>query len=251
MKRIVLMALFLAWAAHPAAAESIKIGTEAAYPPFNYLDDAGNVAGYDVDVGNEICRRAALDCTWVANEWDSIIQNLIAGNYDAVMADVTITDERKQTVDFSHPYFPPDPSQYLRRAEKPVDYAKLAGYRIGVQGGTVQAAWLNVHLKDANTILSFSTTDQALADLKAGNVDVIVVEGSFVDETVMGSGGTLVTDGPKLPIGDGAGVVLRQADDALEEKVNDAIDAMRADGTIDALIARWFPEKGAAPYFAD
>lgn len=251
MKRLVLAAVALAFASHPAIAESIRIGTEAAYPPFNFLDESGNVAGFDIDVGNEICKRAELDCSWIPNEWDSIIQNLVAGNYDAILADVTINDERKQTVDFSHPYFPPDPSQYLRLADKPIDFAALSGYRIGVQGATVQAAWLTTNLGGANTILTFDTTDQALADLNGGNIDLMLAEGSWIDETAKGSSGSLVSDGPKIPIGDGAGVVLRKADDALELKVNTAIDAMRADGTIDALISHWFPEKGSPPYFAD
>jgi polar amino acid transport system substrate-binding protein len=79
----------------------------------------------------------------------------------------------------------------------------------------------------------------------------MLAEGSYVDETTKGSGGTLISDGPAIPIGDGAGVVLRKADDALELKVNTALEAMRADGSIDALIAKWFPEMGPPPYFAD
>src|SRR6185369_1345182 len=72
------------------AADAIKIGTEGAYPPYNFVDDSGKVGGYDIEVGNEICKRAQLDCTWVVNEWDTIIPNLLAGNYDGIMADMSI-----------------------------------------------------------------------------------------------------------------------------------------------------------------
>lgn len=247
-----LLPLILLLAAAPAHAQSvdqsIKIATEAAYPPFNFFDSAGNFAGYDIDVGTEICKRAALQCTWVVNEWASIFTNMDAGNYDAIMADVTIDDERKKTMDFSVPYFPPDPSLYLHLASKPIDFDKLEGYRIGVQSSTVQAGWLNMHEQD-NTILTYGTTDQALADLSAGNIDLMIAEGSYVRETEAGAKGMLAADGPPVPIGDGAAVAFRKSSAELRLKFDAAIEAMRADGTIDALIKKWFPEMGAGPYF--
>lgn len=246
--KIALLPLVLLLATAPAHAQSVKIATEAAYPPFNFFDSAGNFAGYDVDVGNEICKRAALQCTWVVNEWASIFTNMDAGNYDAIMADVTIDDERKKTMDFSVPYFPPDPSLYLHLSSKPIDFAKLEGYRIGVQSSTVQASWLSLNEQD-NTILTYATTDQALADLSAGNIDLMIAEGSYVRETEAGAKGALAADGPPVPIGAGAAVAFRKSSEELRQKFDTAIEAMRADGTIDALIQKWFPEMGAGPYF--
>ena len=231
------------------AADTVKIGTEAAYPPYNFVDDSGKIGGYDIEVGTEICKRAGLECTFVANEWDTIIPNLIAGNYDAIMSDMTITDERKQTITFTDPYFPPDPSTYLSLADKKVDYTSLKGLKIGAQVATIQLDYLNKNLKADNTILSFDTQDQELADLNAGNIDLVFIDGSVVGETVAGSKGALKADGPGILIGDGVGIGMRKADTDLLKKFNDALASMKADGTLDALIAKDIPEAKGGPFY--
>ncbi|HWA18828.1 MAG TPA: transporter substrate-binding domain-containing protein [Devosia sp.] len=248
MPRILLAAFAIVLLAVPASAQT-RLGTEGAYPPFNYVDDNGKVGGFDIEVGNEICRRAVLDCVWVVNEWDSIVPNLLAGNYDAILADLTITDERKQTIDFTQPYFPPDPSTYLSLATSKIDYTDMKGLRIGVQTGTVQAAWLDIILAKDNTIIKYEVVDQELADLNAGNLDVVMAESSFIAETVSGSSGTYKADGPPVPIGTGAGIGLRKADDSLRKMFDDALTAMKADGTLDRLILKFFPERGTGPFF--
>ena len=90
MTRLFVSALLSLLLSLGAAAAPIKLATEGAYPPFNTLDDAGKVSGFDVDVGNELCRRAGLECVWVTNEWDTLIANLTAGNYDAVVSDMKL-----------------------------------------------------------------------------------------------------------------------------------------------------------------
>jgi len=249
MNRLILAAAALATLTFGAHAEAVKFATEGAYAPFNYVDDNGNVGGFDVDLGNELCKRAALECTWVVNEWDTLIPNLIAGNYDGILADMTITDERKQTIDFSDAYFPPDPSTYASAAGTTFDYDALKGLKIGAQSGTIQANWLEQNLKDGNTITTFATVDQAIADLLAGNLDLVLAEGSYVGEQVAGSNGALKADGPDVPIGEGAGIGLRKADTALKDKLNAALQAAKADGWVDALIIKYFPDMGTGPFF--
>jgi polar amino acid transport system substrate-binding protein len=250
MNRLVFAAAALAALSFGAqAADTIKIGTEGAYPPYNFVDDNGKVGGFDIEVGNEICKRAQLECTWVVNEWDTIIPNLIAGNYDAIMADMTITDERKQTINFSEPYFPPDPSTFITLADRKFDYNALKGFKIGAQVATIQLNWLNANLKADNTILSYDTQDQELADLQAGNLDLVLLDGSIVKEAVAGSNGTYKADGPDILIGDGVGVGMRKGDTDLTKKFNDALEAMKADGTLDALIAKDFPEQKGGPFY--
>ncbi|MEO6014017.1 MAG: transporter substrate-binding domain-containing protein [Devosia sp.] len=249
MNRLILAAAAVTTLTFGAHAETVKLATEGAYAPFNYVDDNGNVGGFDVDLGNELCRRAALECTWVVNEWDTLIPNLIAGNYDGILADMTITDERKQTIDFSDAYFPPDPSTYASAAGTTFDYDTLKGLKIGAQSGTIQATWLDQNLKDGNTLLTFATVDQAIADLLAGNLNLVLAEGSYVGEQVAGSNGSLKADGPDVPIGEGAGIGLRKADTALKDKFNAALQAAKADGWVDALIVKYFPDLGEGPFF--
>ena len=250
MNRLILAAAALAaltLGAH--AADAVKLGTEGAYPPYNFVDDSGKVGGYDIEVGNEVCKRAQVDCTWVVNEWDTIIPNLLAGNYDGILADMSITDERKQTINFTDPYFPPDPSTYLSPAGKTFDYKALKGLKIGAQVATIQIDYLNKNLKADNTILSYDTQDQELADLNAGNIDLVFLDGSVVSETVAGSNGALKADGPDILIGDGVGIGMRKADTALTGKFNTALQSMKDDGTLDTLIAKFFPEKKGGPFY--
>ncbi|CDP50339.1 transporter substrate-binding domain-containing protein [Paradevosia shaoguanensis] len=244
MKKLLLAAAALLALSGAANAQTVRMGTEAAYAPWNFLDDSGKPAGYDVDVGNELCKRANLECTWVANEWDTIISNLVAGNYDAIVAAMSITDERKQTIDFSDAYYPPDPSRYVTNAGANFDFAALKGVKLGVQGGTIQAAYAEANLKDGNTIQSYATYDQAMADLAAGNLDVVLADGPYLDPIVSASNGAVVFAGPEVSIGEGYGIGLRKGDADLKDKLNAALEAAKADGTIDTLIAKWFPGKG-------
>jgi len=248
MKRIILAAIALLSLTAAASAQT-RLGSEGAYPPFNFVDDAGNLGGFDIDVGNEICKRAELECVWVVNEWDTIIPNLQAGNYDAILAGMTITDERKQTIDFTEEYFPNDPSTYITTAGKTLDLENPSGLKLGAQGATIQAMWLNENLKASNTILSYETPDQALADLNAGNIDAVLADKSYLAETATGSGGALVLAGPELAIGAGLGIGMRKADAELLAKFDEALAAMKADGTLDALITLYFPEREGGPFY--
>jgi polar amino acid transport system substrate-binding protein len=245
-KLIIAAAVFLALSG-AASAQTVRLGTEGAYAPWNFLDDSGNVAGYEIELGNELCKRAGLTCEWVVNEWDSMIPNLQAGNYDAIMAGMSITDERLQTIDFSQNYFPPDPSKYVAAAGATVDFANLTGKKIGAQGATIQHAYVQENFAANNTIQAYETADQAMADLLAGNLDMILADSAYLEPIVAGNS-AIAFIGDDVLIGNGVGVGLRKADDELEAKLNAAIDAAKADGTVDALIAKWF--EGRGPYFS-
>jgi polar amino acid transport system substrate-binding protein len=248
MNRLILAAAAIAALTLGAHAAPVKFGTEGGYPPYNYMDDSGKIAGYDVDVANELCKRAQLDCSFVTNDWDTIIPNLLAGNYDAIIDDMTITDERKQTIDFTEPYFPPDPSRFVAKSDKTVDYNNLSGLKIGAQTSTIQAGYLDDKLKANNTILKYDTQDQEVADLNAGNLDLLFIDGSVALELASGSNGALKSEGPDILIGDGAGIGVRKADADLKGKLNTALEAMKADGSLDALIKKYFPDR-PGPYF--
>jgi polar amino acid transport system substrate-binding protein len=231
-----------------AQAATVKFGTEGGYPPYNFTDDNGKLAGYDVDVGTELCKRAALDCAFVTNDWDTIIPNLLAGNYDAIIDDMSITDERKQTIDFTDPYFPPDPSRFLSKSGATYDYTALKGLKIGAQGGTIQAGYLDANLGSTNTIQKYDTQDQELADLNSGAIDLVFIDGSVALETAAGSAGALKSDGPDISIGDGAGIGVRKADTDLRDKLSAGLQSMKKDGSLDALIEKYFPNR-PKPYF--
>jgi polar amino acid transport system substrate-binding protein len=247
MRKLIIAAAALLALSGAASAQTVRLGTEGAYAPWNFLDDSGNVAGYEIELGNELCKRAGLTCEWVVNEWDSIIPNLQAGNYDAIMAGMSITDERLQTIDFSQNYFPPDPSKYVAAAGASIDFGNLTGKKIGAQGATIQHAYVQENFAANNTIQAYETADQAMADLLAGNLDMILADSAYLEPIVAGNP-AIAFVGDDVLIGNGVGIGLRKADDELEAKLNAAIDSAKADGTVDALIAKWF--EGRGPYFS-
>lgn len=250
MKKIMLAAAaVVALGGSAMAQETVRIATEGAYAPWNFLDDSGAPAGFEIDLGNAICEQASLSCEWIINDWDSIIPNLLAGNYDLIMAGMSITDERLVTIDFTQNYFPPDPSRYVILAGTELDFATLSGARVGVQGGTIQASYAETNLGPNNTIITFATADQAMADLAAGNLDTILADGAYLEPVVTASGGGIEFAGEDVLIGNGVGAGVRKDDGDLKATVDAAITALKKDGTVDTLIAKWF--EGHGPYFAD
>lgn len=250
MKKIMLAAVAaLALGGSAVAQETVRIATEGAYAPWNFLDDSGKPAGYEIELGDAICEKAGLTCEWIINDWDSIIPNLLAGNYDLIMAGMSITDERLETIDFTQNYFPPDPSKFVALAGTEIDFAALSGKRVGVQGGTIQASYAEENFAADNTVVTFTTADQAMADLMAGNLDTIIADGAYLEPVVAASGGAIEFIGEDVLIGNGVGAGLRKDDGELKAKLDETLTALKADGTVDTLIAKWFD--GHGPYFAE
>lgn len=250
MKKLILTAAaILALGTAAQAQETVRIATEGAYAPWNFVNEAGELAGYEIDLGNAVCAQAGLTCEFISNDWDSIIPNLLAGNYDVIMAGMSITEERLETIDFTQNYFPPDPSKFVAAAGSGIDPTALEGKRIGVQGSTIQAAYAEETFGANNTVVSFGTADQAMADLAAGNLDTILADGAYLEPVVAASGGALEFVGEDIEIGGGVGAGLRKNEAELKTKLDEALTALKADGTVDRLIAQYF--EGRGPYFAE
>jgi polar amino acid transport system substrate-binding protein len=246
MKKLIIAAAALLALSGAANAQTVRIATEGAYAPYNFLDDAGKPAGFEIDLAAAICAQAKLECEVITNDWDSIIPNLLAGNYDAIMAGMSITDERLQTIDFTQNYMLPDPSRFVTPEGSKLDFTKLSGTRIGVQTGTIQEGYAKANLAAGNTIIGFATADAAMADLAAGNLDTILADNAYLEPVVAASNGAVVYGGEPILIGNGIGVGMRKGD-KLEATFNDAITALKKDGTVNTLITKWF--EGKAPLF--
>lgn len=237
MKKIILSATALAMMAGAAFADAhgktIRMGTEGAYPPYNFLNDAGEVDGFEREVGDELCARAELTCEWVTNEWDSIIPNLTSGNYDTIIAGMSITDERDEVIDFTQNYFPPAASAY---AAKSAD-ADLTGGVIAAQTSTIQAGYV---AESGATLLEFATYDETVAAVMSGEADAVFADKDALAPTVEESGGEMVFAGDDVPLGGGIGLGLRESDTELKEKFDAAIQSMKDDGSLNELIVKWF-----------
>ncbi|MBT8152933.1 transporter substrate-binding domain-containing protein [Epibacterium ulvae] len=230
MKSLILGTAIAAFTGTLAFAETtVRLGTEGAYAPWNFLNDAGEVDGFERELGDELCTRAELTCEWVTNEWDSIIPNLTSGNYDAIIAGMSITDERDEVIDFTQPYTPPDPSAYVALSTD-VD---LASGVIAAQATTIQAAFI---ADQGWTVIEFATPEETVAAVRNGEADAVLADKSFLDTVVDDQ---LVMLERSEAIGGGVGLGLRESDTELRDKFDAAIQSMKDDGTLNTMIAKW------------
>ena len=194
------------------------------------------VDGFERELGDELCRRAELECTWVTNEWDTIIPNLVNGDYDTILAGMSITDERDEVIDFTQAYFPPSPSRYAAKAGAGDDAVKGV---VATQVNTVHAD----HLAGTEaTLVEFATIGEAVDAVLNGDADAVLADGSYLHDVVADSGRKLVFVGPEVLLDRGVGMGLRETDGELKDKMNEAIDSMKSDGSLDSLIEKWFGE---------
>lgn len=234
MKNLILSTAALALVGSMALADGhavVRLGTEGAYPPYNFLNDDGEVDGFERELGDELCARAELTCEWVTNEWDSIIPNLVSGNYDVIIAGMSITDERDEVIDFSQNYTQPDPSAYLAMS----DDVDLEGGVLAAQTGTIQAAFI---AETGATLLEFATPDETIAAVKSGEADAVLADKSFLMPIADADAELVMLEQQEL-IGGGVGLGLRESDGELREKLDAAIASMKDDGSLNALIAKW------------
>ncbi|MBT9383144.1 transporter substrate-binding domain-containing protein [Pseudooceanicola sp. CBS1P-1] len=232
MKKTILSTALLALLASPVLAQDVvRMGTEGAYPPYNFIDDNGQVAGFERDLGDELCKRAALTCEWVTNDWDSIIPNLVSGNYDTIMAGMSITDERKEVIDFTQDYYPPTESIYIA----PEDGVDLKTGVIAAQTGTIQAGYV---AETGATLLEFATGDETIAAVKNGEADAVFADKDFLLPYT--EDGSLKVVGDPVALGGGIGMGLRKSDTALKDKFDAAITAMKEDGSLNTLLVKYF-----------
>jgi polar amino acid transport system substrate-binding protein len=241
MKKLIMSTAALALSASFALAQDVvRMGTEGAYPPYNFINDAGEVDGFERELGDELCARAGLTCTWVTNEWDSIIPNLVSSNYDTIIAGMSITDEREEVIDFTQNYIPPAASAYVALS----DGADLAGGVIAAQTATIQAG----HVAEGGaTLVEFATPDETVAAVKNGEADAVFADKDYLVPIVAESGNELMFVGEDVQLGGGVGMGLRESDSELKEKFDAAIASMKEDGTLNTLLVKWFGD-GVATY---
>ncbi len=241
MKTLIIAAAVASLTAGAAfAQDTVRLATEGAYPPFNFVNDAGEVDGFERELGDELCKRAELTCTWVTNEWDSIIPNLVSGNYDAIIAGMTITDQRRQDIDFTSSYGKPDPSSYLVASEG-IDVTSPDTI-VSAQTATVHASYV---AQTGAKLLEFPTPEETIAAVRNGEADAVFSDKSYLAPVAADDDGLMLV-GEDVLIGDGMGMGIRQSDTELNKKFSDAIDAMKEDGSLNALIDKWLD--GAAKF---
>ena len=227
--------------------KQVRIATEGAYPPFNIIDKSGQLQGFDIDIAKALCERMKVECTFVAQDWDGMIPALLANKYDAIVASMSITPERKERVAFSDKYYD-TPAQFVAPKGKKLDVssAGMKGKTIGAQRSTTHSSYLEDNYKDSDIKL-YATQDEANLDLANGRLDAVLADSTvmyeWLEKTSEGKCCAFAGDLIRAPkwFGEGAGIALRKEDKDLAEMFNKAIAAIRADGTYEKINKKYFP----------
>jgi len=231
-----------------AQAEAIKAGISAEpYPPFATADASGKWSGWEIEITEAICKAAKLECTIVPVAWDGIIPALTSNKIDAIFASMSITPERKQTIDFSDKYYnSPTAVMGPKAAKFTATPEGLKGKIIGVQISTIHENYVKKYFTSAAEVKTYQTEDEAHQDLVAGRVDAVqgdeITLKAFLDSAEGKACCDLkgeVKDDPEV-LGAGVGAGLRKSDTALKAKIDAAIKQIRADGTYDKISKPYF-----------
>ena len=271
MKKILFVVLSLTTLglASIANSQTIRIGTEGAYPPWNNLNSAGELEGAEIDFGNEACERMGVTCEWVTQDWDGIIPALLQGKYDIIIAGMSITEERKEKVNFTNGYMT-DGARFAVLKDSGLSDLNIAGMAkvnlnnaggkeqaaigqliaamdgktVCVQSSTIHQNFLEKHMSGAVDVKLYQAVDDHNLDLAAGRCDAILADvGSIIDFMESDGGVDVSFTGPTFSggvFGDGVGGAVRKEDNDILEMWNAVILEMSKDGTTAEITKRWF-----------
>lgn len=246
---LMLFAVLTSFAVSPAYAQKVlRVGTETGFPPFSYLDENNELAGFNLDIGNVFCEHINVKCEWVGYDFDDLIPALRSGKLDMVISSMTITDERKEFVSFTDKYYM-DTVRLLVSKDLDVsdDLKELDGKKIGVLNGSDADNYgQTVLAKQGIRIVGYKTQLEIYMDIVTNNIqgtlaDAISVESSFLtksygeDYKFVGE----VYDDPKY-FGDGIGIAVKKGNNTLVNQLNEAIKATRKSGKYQEIQSKYF-----------
>lgn len=225
----------------------VRFGIEGAYPPFSWTEPNGELKGFDVDMANALCKELQAKCKIVAQDWDGIIPSLLARKYDAIIAAMSITEERKKKVDFTGKYAL-IPNKFVARKGTEIEFSKegLKGVKVGVQRATTHDKYLTDNYGDSVSIVRYGSFDDAYLDLKAGRIATILGDASALEEGLLNKNGGDGYEfiGPSLTdpqwFGEGFGIAVRKQDKDLTQKLDAAIQSLRDKGEYQKIAAKYF-----------
>ena len=225
----------------------IRIGVEGAYPPFSEVAPDGTLKGFDIDIARALCEEIGAECVLVPQDWDGIIPALLARKYDAIIASMSITPERKKKVAFSDKYYN-SPAKFARKKGSRITISKagLKGKTVGVQRATTHDSFITAEYGESVEIKRYGTQDEAYLDAIAGRVDLLLADSIAMDDgflkTDKGKGWEFV--GPGLNeekyFGVGAGIAVRKSDGELAKLFSLAIKVIRSNGVYHMINGKYF-----------
>ena len=227
--------------------KEIRIGVEGAYPPFSSITESGQLVGFDIDIAIELCNTMGASCSLVPQDWDGIIPALLARKYDAIVASMSITEERKKKVAFTNKYYN-SPAKFARKKGSGIEITKqgMAGKSVGVQRATIHDNFITDEFGDTVTIKRYGSQDEAYLDAVAGRIDLLLADSVAMDDGFLSTdqGADFEFVGPNYSdpkyFGEGAGIAIRKGDSDLVEQFNEAIRTIRANGKYKSINDKYF-----------
>ena len=231
-----------------ALPQSIRIGTDATYAPFSSKDAKGDFVGFDIDLGNEMCKRLKAKCEWVESDFDGLIPSLKAKKIDAILSAMSITDQRKQEIDFTNKLYGTPARLVAAKGSgiQPTAEA-LQGKRVGVMQGTTAETYAKDNWQAKGVeLVPYQNQDLVYADLVSGRIDAAFQDAVTAGESFLNKpqGEQFEYAGAEINdvkyFGVGAGIGVRKEDGALKDALNKTLADMRKDGTYDKLAKKYF-----------
>jgi polar amino acid transport system substrate-binding protein len=226
----------------PAPAKVYTVGTDAAYAPFELQNEKGEIVGFSVDLLNAVAAKGGFQVKYVNTPWEGIFNALQQGDRDLLISSITITDERKQTMDFSAPYFDAVQLIATKDGSKITKFDDVKALKVGVQTGTTgDEVVTKLQGKNSTLIKRFESTPLALKELEAGGVDAVVADNGVVINYVANNTTAkfkTVSDAAFAP--EQYGIAVKKGSTELLEKINKGLAAMRADGTYQQVYGKYF-----------
>lgn len=247
IRSVIVAAFVVASVAQAADWSKVRIGVEGAYPPFSSVTADGKLVGFDIDIANALCAEIGAECEMIQQDWDGIIPALLAKKYDAIIASMSITEERKKKVAFTGKYYN-TPAKFVRKKGSGIEInaESMKGKAIGVQRATTHDNFITAEFGDAVDIKRYATQDEAYLDAVAGRVDLLLADSVAMDDGFLGTdqGADFEFVGPDYSdpqyFGEGAGIAARKEDADLIEKLNAAIAAIRSNGKYAEINSKYF-----------
>jgi polar amino acid transport system substrate-binding protein len=226
----------------PAPAKVYVVGTDAAYAPFESQNEKGEIVGFDIEILQAIAAKAGFEVKFVNTPWEGIFNTLAQGDRDIVISSVSITDERKQTMDFSDPYFVASQLIAVPKDSKVAAFADLKKLKVGVQTGTSGDGVVTDLLgKTSKNIKRFESMPLAFKELEAGGINAVVADNGVVEHYVANNpGGNFKTVSDPAFVPENLGIVVKKGNTELLAKINQGLAGIKADGTYNTIYAKYF-----------
>lgn len=225
-------------------ADTIRIASEGAYPPFNYVDSSNQLRGFDIDVAKALCERMKADCTFAAQDWDGIIPALLAKKFDAIVSSMQINEERAQKVSFTNRYYQIHLGLAVAQDSKIKDTndTSFKGMVVGAASASAAAAYAEDHYgKYGADVRLYRSQDEADNDMTSGRLDAMVSDNIPLNDWVDKAGAQCCKYLGDIPNTEGdIAVAIRKDDKELRDRFNKALSAIVADGTYAKISAKYF-----------